>query len=138
MSQQTEYGPLGPGHDPEKDPMVGLRGVMAGTLVMQSISVLLGLSVVARVAEGTLATPWRMGYVAFLGIALLVMAFLQKKSWALKADLGLQVLGVLAVFVHWSMGLVGLLFLLVWFYILHLRKALLERMRMGLLTTQHT
>ena len=37
----AEYGPLGPGHDPVKDPLKGLRGVMAGTLIMEFITFLL-------------------------------------------------------------------------------------------------
>ncbi|APT90252.1 membrane protein [Corynebacterium sphenisci DSM 44792] len=137
-AEATEYGPLGPGRTPEKDPLAGLRGVMAGTLIMQAISVLLGLTVLARVDGGAHATPGAMGFVTALGVAMVAMAFLQKRPWALRGNLALQVLALLTFFAHWSLGLVGVLFALVWAYILHLRKNLLERMRRGLLTTQHT
>ncbi|MDO5730313.1 DUF4233 domain-containing protein [Corynebacterium sphenisci] len=137
-AEAIEYGPLGPGHAPEKDPLAGLRGVMAGTLVMQAISVLLGLTVLARVDEGAHATPVAMGSVTALGVAMVAMAFLQRRPWAMRANLALQVPAILTFFAHWSLGLVGVLFALVWAYILHLRGNLLERMRRGLLTTQHT
>ncbi|ALA66951.1 DUF4233 domain-containing protein [Corynebacterium lactis] len=133
-----QYGPLGAGHAPAKDPLKGLRGVMAGTLVMQSISVLLGLTVVTRVAGGQLNETFSITYISILGIALFVMAFLQKRRWALAANIVLQVFGILAVFTHVSMGFVGVFFAVVWMYILHLRKNLIQRMERGLLTTQHT
>ena len=126
------------GHAPEKDPLKGLRGVMAGTLVMQSISVLLGLTVVTRVSSGQINETFSVAYISVLGIALFLMAFLQRQSWALPVNIVLQVFGVLAVFTHVSMGFVGILFALVWAYILHLRKNLLQRMERGLLTTQHS
>ena len=138
LSDGGKYGPLGAGHGPEKDPKEGLRGVMAGTLIMQAISVWLGLTVVARVDGGGLfGTPFPIWNIALLGLAMVVMALLQKKPWALPANIVLQVFGVLAILAHWSMGFVGIFFALVWAYILHLRKNLTERMTRGLLTTQH-
>lgn len=138
LSDGGKYGPLGAGHEPAKDPMKGLRGVMAGTLIMQAISVLLGLTVVARVDGGGLfGSTFAIWYITILGLAMVVMAFLQKKPWALPANIVLQVFGILAVLTHWSMGFVGIFFALVWAYILHLRKNLIARMERGLLTTQH-
>lgn len=105
---------------------------------MQAISVWLGLTVVARVDDGGLfGTTFAIWYIALLGLAMVVMAFLQKKPWVLPANVALQVFGVLAILAHWSMGFVGIFFALVWAYILHLRKNLIERMNRGLLTTQH-
>lgn len=139
LTDGGKYGPLGAGHDPDKDPMKGLRGVMAGTLVMQAISVLLGLTVVLRVDGGSLLGPTLSAwYIGIFGLVLLVMSGMQGRPWALKADLALQVVGVLAFITHWSMGLVGLFFAAVWMYILSLRKNLIARMEKGLLTTQHT
>ena len=42
----SEVGPLGPGHEPAKDPMKGIRGVMAGTLVLEAITIWLALTVI--------------------------------------------------------------------------------------------
>ena len=38
--EQAEYGPLGPGQAPANDPLKGLRGVMAGTHIMEAIVIL--------------------------------------------------------------------------------------------------
>ncbi|WP_448851307.1 DUF4233 domain-containing protein [Corynebacterium sp. 335C] len=135
---EPEYGPLGPGHAPEKDPMKGLRGVMAGTLIMHAIVVFLGLTVLVNIDDGAHANAISVGYVTALGLAMVVMAFLQGRPWALKANMVLVALGVLAVVFHWSLGVVGVFFALVWAYMLHLRSNLIARMERGLLTTQHT
>ncbi|WP_296103710.1 DUF4233 domain-containing protein [uncultured Corynebacterium sp.] len=133
-----EYGPLGPGHDPVKDPLKGLRGVMAGTLIMEFITFLLVLPVVARVDEGAYNTPFNIVSVIVFCVALLVMSFMQRKSWALGVDLFLQVVAIVGFIVHPAMGVMGIVFALVWAYIVFLRKNLIERMKRGLLTTQHT
>ena len=48
----AEYGPLGPGKAPVKDPMRGLAGMMSGTLIMQAISIFLGLTVILKIDGG--------------------------------------------------------------------------------------
>lgn len=130
-------GPLGPGHAPENDPMKGLRGVMAGTLVLESIVILLVLTVVTRVDGGAAATPLKLGFVIALGIAMLVAAFIQRLPFAHAINIGLQVLAVAGFFVHPTMGVMGIIFAAVWWYIYHLRGILLARMRRGLLPSQH-
>ena len=42
-----------------------------------------------------------------------------------------------SAFVHPSAGFIAILFIAVWAYLLYLRKNLIERMKRGLLTTQH-
>lgn len=136
--QEAGVGPLGMGKAYEKDPLNGLSGMMSGALIMQAISVFLGLPVVMRVDDGAHATPFNIACVTIFGIALIVLAFLQRKPWALKANIVMQVFGILMVVVHWSLGLVGVVFALVWWYIFTLRKNFIARRDRGLLTTQHT
>lgn len=132
-------GPLGPGHAPAKDPMKGLRGVMAGTLVMESISMLLVLTVIAKVDGGAHWTTFSWVFVTAVGVAMFLWAFMQKRPGALSINLMLNVIAVGGgLFVHYSMVIMALIFIAVWMYILVLRKNLLERMKRGLLTTQHT
>ncbi|AKK03787.1 DUF4233 domain-containing protein [Corynebacterium epidermidicanis] len=139
MSKDVEYGPLGPGHAPAKDPMKGLRGVMAGTLVLESIALLLILTVIAKVDSGEHWTTFNWVFVTVLGVFHFLWAFVQKQPYALPVNIALQVIAVVGgFFVHYSAGIMGLIFAAVWFYILILRKNLIERMRRGLLTTQHT
>ena len=67
------YGPLGPGHEPVKDPMQGLTGVLSGTLVLEAITVFLILLVVLvlTVALRSLRGRLRMNGLALLGLAVL-------------------------------------------------------------------
>lgn len=137
QQRDPEMGPLGPGHAPENDPMKGVRGVMAGTLVLEAIVFLISLSVVWRVDSG-LGPMWlRMGYVTVLGLAMLAAAFVQKSPKAKQINWGLQVFAVIASFTNLAIGVMGLIFVAVWWYIYHLKKIMEERMRRGLLPSQH-
>lgn len=133
----VEYGPLGPGHAPVKDPMKGLRGVMAGALVMEAITFYLVLTVILRVDGGAYWTTFNWVAVTTLATLMLVAAFVQKQPWALPVTIGLQVIALGGFFIHYSMGIIAVFFALVWWYILYLRSNLIARMQRGLLTTQH-
>ncbi|MGO1949882.1 MAG: DUF4233 domain-containing protein [Mycobacteriaceae bacterium] len=135
MSENTT--PLGPAHDVQVDPFKGLKGMMAGIMLMEAITVLLVLPVVGVVDEGVHATPFNMGYVGVLGVVLVVASFLQFRPWADRMNIGLQVLVVLGGFVHVSMLFVAVLFILAWWYTYHLRSNVRSRMEKGLLPAQH-
>lgn len=136
-AEETGYSPLGPGHAPEKDPLKGIRGVMAGTLILEAITILLALTVILRVDDGVHWTTFNWVYVTVLGVAHVVMAFLQRFDWALPVNLVLQVVLLGGFFVHYSVGIIAIIFIIVWWYLLHLRSTLIERMKRGWLTTQH-
>lgn len=121
----------------EKDPRKGVRGVMAGTHIMEAIVILLVLTVVTRVDGGESATTFNLIYVTGLGLLMIVAAFLQKAKFADALNIGLQVLAVAGFFVHVSMGVVALMFVAVWWYIYHLKHNLEQRMERGLLPGQH-
>lgn len=133
----AEYGPLGPGKAPVKDPMRGLAGMMSGTLIMQAISIFLGLTVILKIDGGVYWTTPNWVTVTVLGALHVLAVFFVRKPWAITMILVLQALGLLMFFIHWSIGVIMLLFIGVWAFMLYLRSMLLERMRRGLLTTQH-
>ena len=136
-SREIPVGPLGPGHAPVKDPMAGLRPVMSGTLVMEAITVFLILLVVLKVDGGALWTTFNWVYITVLGAAHLTMAFAQRAPGALWINLALQIPLIFGFFVHWSVTAVGIIFGIVWFYIVKLRSEMERRMRGGYLVTQH-
>nr|VDG63030.1 Uncharacterised protein [Streptococcus thermophilus] len=137
-SDDIEYGPLGPGQEPVKDPMKGLSGVMSGTLIMEAITIFLCLTVILKIQEGALWTTFNWVFVTVMGFAHLIAAFVQRRPGALWLNLGLQVpLIVVGFFIHWSVGAVGIMFAVVWFLVVQMRSDILERQRRGLLTTQH-
>lgn len=102
------------------DPLRGLRGVFAGTLAMEAIAVGLALLVVARFGGG-LGSPagW---YTTGLALGMVVAAFLQRQPWGVGLALALQVAMVAGWLAHPALGTMGLLFVLVWIYLLHLRR----------------
>lgn len=136
--EETEYGPLGPGRELEKDPFKGLRGVMAGIHIMEAIVVWLTLTVITRVDPEVNGTPGKIIFVCALGTAMVIAAFLQGRGFSLAMNIILQVWALLGFFVHPSIGFVAVLFAATWWYTYHLKKNLEERMRRGLLPAQHT
>lgn len=133
-----EYGPLGPGATPVKDPIKALSGVLAGTLIMEAITIILALTVVLQIDSGAYWTPFNWGVIIALAVAHVVLAFVQRKPWGLKAAIALQVVSfVVGVFVHWSLAAIVAVYILVWWFVLTLRSDIIERMKRGMLTTQH-
>ncbi len=122
----------GPGAVP--DPWKGLRGVMAGTLILQAIVVLLALPVVWRVGDGI--TWLSGGYILGLAVLMILGSGLQRRPWALRFDFALQALMVGTFFFSIALGVLGLIFLAVWAYILYLRNDIRKRMAAGLLPAQ--
>jgi hypothetical protein len=101
-----------------------LRGILAGTLVMEAILVALALLVVGRFGGGPGGLAgW---YTAGLAMAMLAAAFVQRRPWGLALGLGLQLAMVVGWFAHPALGVMGLLFLLVWAYLLYLRHEVIR------------
>jgi hypothetical protein len=107
------------------DPLRALRGIFAGTLVMEAIIVGLALLVVGRLGGG-LGGPagW---YTAGLALAMVVAAGVQRRPWGLGLALTLQVAMVAGWFAHPALGGLGLLFVLVWGFLLYFRSAVARR-----------
>ncbi len=108
------------------DPLQGLRGVFAGTLVLEAVVVGLALLVVDQLGGGV-GSPagW---YTAGLALVMMVAAFVQRRPWGLGLALMLQFAMVAGWFAHPALGGLGLLFILVWAYLLYLRRAVVRRL----------
>ncbi|TLH66239.1 DUF4233 domain-containing protein [Mycolicibacterium aubagnense] len=107
---------------------------MAGTLILEVIVVLLALPVVS-VFHGGL-TPLSSGYLIGMAIVLALLSGLQGRSWALAANVGIQFVLILGAFIDVTIGVVGIIFLLVWVLILYLRSEVKRRQDRGLLPGQ--
>ncbi|GAA5068937.1 DUF4233 domain-containing protein [Nocardia callitridis] len=119
---------------PATDPWKSFRGVMAATLVLEAIVVLLALPVVAAVGGGV---TWASGsYLVILAVVMFLGAGVQRKPWAISFNLGLQVLLLLGTFFHLSIGIIGIVFAVVWGILLVLRADVRARMEKGLLPSQ--
>ncbi|MEV5717856.1 DUF4233 domain-containing protein [Amycolatopsis mediterranei] len=117
-----------------KDPMKGFRGVMSGTLIMEGITVALALPVVNKLGGGiSTGTGWTVIAVAVL---LIVTCGFVKRPWAVPLILGLQVVLVALVFWLPAIAVLGVIFLVVWLWLLWLRKDVARRMAAGTLASQ--
>ncbi|MQY20394.1 DUF4233 domain-containing protein [Nocardia macrotermitis] len=119
---------------PATDPWKGFRGVMAGALVLEAITVLLALPVVASVGGGL--SWWSITYLVGLAVLMFLGAGVQRRSWAMPFNIAMQVLLLLGTFVHLSIGIIGVVFVAVWAFILVLRADVKKRMDRGLLPSQ--
>lgn len=106
-----------------RDPVRAVRGLGAGTLVIETIVLLLAIQPI-RVLGGNLSGT---AVAAVLGLAVLavLLAGLMGRSWAWHGGTAVQILLLLAGFLHWSLGVLGLIFALVWLYVLHVRRTIL-------------
>ncbi|GGM53624.1 hypothetical protein GCM10012275_25840 [Longimycelium tulufanense] len=117
------------GQPPARDPWKGLRGVMAGTLVMEAIVVALALPVVAKLGEGLSSVNGIL--VIALALAMLLASGVMGRPWGLYVALTLQVLMVLTVFISVTLGVLGVIFALIWVYMLYLRKQVEQHIARG-------
>jgi len=125
-----------PNQQNQPDPWKSFRGVMAGTLILEVIVVLLALPVVS-VFHGGL-TPLSSGYLIGMAIVLALMSGMQGRSWALWANIGMQFVLILGAFIDVTIGIVGIIFLLVWVLIAYLRSEVKRRQDRGLLPGQQS
>ena len=69
-------------------------------------------------------------------LLLVLMAGVQKRPWAIWANLAVQVLLIAGWVVYPGVGFMGLLFTVVWLLIAYLRAEVLRRQKRGLLPGQ--
>jgi hypothetical protein len=116
------------------DPWKSFRGVMAGTLILESIVVLLALPVVSVSRGGLSVTSG--GYLIGLAVALILLAGVQGRPWALWVNLAMQAFVIAGAFVHVTVGFIGVMFAGVWVLIAYLRSEVKRRQERGLLPGQ--
>ncbi|MEU7481375.1 DUF4233 domain-containing protein [Lentzea sp. NPDC042327] len=119
---------------PKKDPMKAFRGIMAGTLILEVIVVALALPVIAKLHGGVTSL---VGWVTFgFIVAFIALCAFVRRPWAIGVLIGLHVLLIATWVLLPALGVIGVIFALVWAYLLWLRKDLLKRMAEGRLPSQ--
>ncbi|HEY3753886.1 MAG TPA: DUF4233 domain-containing protein [Pseudonocardiaceae bacterium] len=119
---------------PAVDPMKGFRGVMAATLILEAIVVALSLLVVAKLYGGLNST---VGFVVgAVAVVLVVACGLLRRSWIVWL-IGAAQVALLCCFAGSTpVGVIGVLFTLIWGYLLWLRWDVARRMATGRLPSQ--
>jgi hypothetical protein len=117
--------PEGGGEKPSglRNPAGAVRGLGSGTLVMEGIVLLLAIQPI-RLLGGSLS-GWGIGIVIALAVAAFLLCGMMRRPWAWHAGTALQAILLLAGFLHWSLGALGLIFAAVWAYATHVRRTIL-------------
>lgn len=124
-----------PDPTPLPDPMKGIRGIFAMTLALEFVVVALALLVLPKFGEG--ATPLGVMLIGALAVLMLVTAGLQRRPWGLGLALALQLAMVVVGFVLVpALGILGVVFALVWAGLLLMRRDVAGRMARGELPAQ--
>ncbi len=113
------------------DPERGLRGVMSATLVLEAITVLLSIPVAANTGSGV--GPAGMAVICLLAILLLSCCGIVRRSYAVPVILALQVIMIGCWLITPPLGVMGIVFLLVWLAILWFRAEFRRRLAAGTL-----
>ncbi|BDD83310.1 membrane protein [Tsukamurella pulmonis] len=119
---------------PPKDPWKSFRGILSGTLILEMIVILLALPVVIRLSPGL--SGLKVGYVLVLAALMFAGCMVVKKPWAIPAFCALQVAVIAGFLVHWGIGAVGVVFAIVWAYIVYIERDVKQRMAEGRLPGQ--
>ena len=113
------------------DPERGLRGVMSATLIREAVVALLSIPVAANTGSGTSALG--IVLICLLALALIALCAFVSKPWFLPAALGLQGLMVLGWLITPPLGVMGIVFGLVWALTIWFRNEFRRRLAAGTL-----
>lgn len=107
------------------DPWRSFGAVMALTLFLEAIVVLLAIPVVGAVGGGL--TTASLAYLIGLAVLLILMGGVQRKPWAIWANLGVQVILLAGFAVYPGVGFIGVLFTGLWALIAYFRAEVRRR-----------
>lgn len=106
-----------------RSPVKAVRGLGASALLIETLVLLLAIAplwVLGGAGSGA-----AIGAVIALAVAAVAIVGLLRRPWAWHAATALQGLLLLAGLLHWSLGVLGVIFGLVWGYVLHVRRSIL-------------
>ncbi|MEU5948297.1 DUF4233 domain-containing protein [Micromonospora sp. NPDC047465] len=113
----------GPRRSGLRNPERAVRGLGAGTLILEALVLVLAIQPI-RMVGGDLGGA-AIGAVLALAVAAVLLAGMMRRPWAWHAGTALQGLLMLAGLLHWSLLALGVVFALVWAYALHVRRVIL-------------
>ncbi|MFG1609416.1 DUF4233 domain-containing protein [Actinoplanes sp. NPDC049265] len=106
-----------------RNPGAAVRGLGAGTLVLEAIVLLLAIQPI-RILGGHLS-GWGIGAVVTLAVLCILVAGVMKRRWAWSAGTVIQALLLVSGLLHWSLAVIGLIFGAAWVYATHVRRKIL-------------
>lgn len=124
-SAQPAPDPAADSSPPRADPRAAFRGPASACLSLQVIILPLALPVMSKVEGGL--TPVKIAWVVVVTLGMIVAIATFSRPWGLPLAIGLQVATVLGWIVSPSLGVLGLVFALVWALMLWMRAEVLRR-----------
>lgn len=106
-----------------RNPDRAVRGLGAATLSMEALVLLLAIQPIRLLGGGLSGVA--IGVVVGLAVLAVVVAGSLRRRWAWHVGTALQILLLAAGYLHWSLAALGILFGLVWAYVLHVRRTIL-------------
>lgn len=116
------------------DPERGLRGVMSALLILEAITLLLAIPVAEKTEVG--AGPAGVAFICSLALAHVIMCAFVSRAFAVPAIGALQVLVIAGWAISPPLGIMGIVFVLVWGAILYFRTEFRRRQAAGTLPSQ--
>lgn len=106
-----------------RNPAAAVRGLGAGTLIIEAIVLLLAIQPI-RILGGRLSGA-AVAVVIALAVLAVVVSGLMKRRWAWHVGTALQGCLLLAGFLHWSLAALGIIFAATWGYATYVRRSIL-------------
>ena len=108
-----------------RNPPAAVRGVGAGTLVIEALVLL--LAIVPLHVLGVRSAGTAIACVVALAVVCILLAGMLSRSWAWWGGIVAQVALIACGYFHVALGILGVLFLLLWIYVLSVRRTVLGR-----------
>ncbi|HEX3732256.1 MAG TPA: DUF4233 domain-containing protein [Mycobacteriales bacterium] len=108
-----------------RNPPAAVRGVGMATLLLETLVLLLALQPMRQLSY--VSTPVALSVVGGLAVFSLVNAMLLRYNWGWRLGLVFQAAIVVAGFVHLALLVLGVIFLLIWLYVLRVRRTVLGK-----------
>jgi uncharacterized protein DUF4233 len=106
-----------------RNPPGAVRGVGAGTLVIEAVVMLMAIVPLVKLKGANVGAS--VTVVVTLAVVCLVLAGLLRYRWAWYAGMAVQVGLLLAGLLNVALGVLGLVFGAVWIYVLNVRRSVL-------------
>ncbi|GIF78338.1 DUF4233 domain-containing protein [Asanoa siamensis] len=116
---------LPPGHRRSglKNPAGAVRGMGAAALGLQGVILLLAIQPIRVLGEGShTGAAWAA---VVLAVVCFVLCGMMRRSWVWSAGTVVQAALLLGGFLHWALFALGVIFGLVWVYVLYVRRSIL-------------
>lgn len=115
-------GPAEPRRSGLRNPPAAVRGAGAGALAAMALILLMGIVPLVRLdAPGAAIVV-----ISVLAVVSVVLCGLLRHDWAWYAALAVPVVLVAASFLHVALGILGVMFALLWAYMLYVRRSVLR------------